>query len=378
MNLGTRGVQEALDLLEYCNVSGGSKLSDLRRRNGAPELYGIRTWCLGNEMDGPWQIGHRSAAQYGNLAAQTGRAMRLLDPKLTLIPCGSSGPDMPTFGAWEATVLQETYDVVDLISAHAYFREEDGDLASFLACPVRMDEFIDGVVATVDSVKASLKQTKRIDIAFDEWNVWYQQAESSQATSDSWPFAPHLFEQDYNVADAVVVGGLLIALMRHSDRVASANLAQLVNVIAPIMTEEHGRAWRQTTFYPFAQAAKMASGSVLMGKMVAPIVESAKWGDVPMLDAVATHDPERGEMALFIVNRSIDREVSLRVQTYGALPDHIATATVLCDDDPRRTAQAGSASILRSNHSAVRRDQGLEIVLPPVSWNVVKLVTDEV
>ena len=132
-------------------------------------------------MDGPWQIGHRSAAQYGNLAAQTGRAMRLLDPELTLIACGSSGPDMPTFGAWEATVLQETYDVVDLISAHAYFHEEDGDLASFLACPVRLDEFIDGIVSTVDHVKATLRKSKQINISFDEWNVWYEQSEPMRA-----------------------------------------------------------------------------------------------------------------------------------------------------------------------------------------------------
>ena len=377
VNLGTRGVQEALDLLEYCNIPQGTFLSDLRRRNGAASPYGIRTWCLGNEMDGPWQIGHRSAAEYGNLAAQTGRAMRLLDPELTLIACGSSGPDMPTFGAWEATVLQETYDVVDLISAHAYFHEEDGDLASFLACPVRLDEFIDGIVSTIDHVKATLRKSKQIDISFDEWNVWYEQSETARAPAEGWPVGPALFEQRYSVADAVVVGGLLIALMRHSDRVVSANLAQLVNVIAPIMTEANGNAWRQTTYYPFTQAATSAAGSVLLSKLVAPVVGTAKWGEVPVVDAVVTHDPAQGEMALFIVNRSVDQDVQLTVRTPGVRPMRIASATVLCDDDPYRIARVDASLSPRDNQLVESDEAGLRITLPPVSWNVVKLVTND-
>ncbi|RYG63637.1 alpha-L-arabinofuranosidase, partial [bacterium] len=220
VNLGTRGVQEALDLLEYCNVKGGTRLSDLRRANGSPEPHDIRMWCLGNEMDGPWQIGHKTAYEYGRLAAETARAMRMIQPDLELVACGSSGVPIPTFGEWERIVLAESYEYVDLISAHAYYFEEDGDLGSFLASATDMDHFIESVAATADAVRAHKKVSKRIHISFDEWNVWYQhRAESQPPTGDDWPVAPILLEDKYNVADAVVVGNLLISLLRHSDRV---------------------------------------------------------------------------------------------------------------------------------------------------------------
>ena len=260
VNLGTRGIQEALDLLEYCNGDRGSYYADLRRKNGTADPHNVRMWCLGNEMDGPWQIGHKTAREYGRLAAQTARAMRLIDPGLELVACGSSSPAMETFGTWETTVLDEAYDEVDLISAHSYYWEHDGDLASFLASAVEMDQFIESVIAAADYVRAVKKATKRINISFDEWNVWYQRGEASEPPADDWPFAPVLLEDRYNVADAVVVGSLLISLLKHSDRVAAACLAQLVNVIAPIMTEPRGRCWRQTSFHPFAQASQLASG----------------------------------------------------------------------------------------------------------------------
>ena len=198
-------------------------------------------------------------------------------------------------------------------------------------------------------MKATLRKSKQVNISFDEWNVWYEQSEPMRAVAQGWPVGPALFEQRYSVADAVVVGGLLIALMRHSDRVVSANLAQLVNVIAPIMTEANGDAWRQTTYYPFAQAATSASGSVLLSKLVAPVVGTAKWGEVPVVDAVATHDPDQGEMALFIVNRSVDQDVQLTVRTPGVRPTRIASATVLCDDDPHRIARVDASLSPRDN-----------------------------
>ena len=176
VNLGTRGVAEAIAILEYSNIRGGTARSDERRANGAEEPHGISMWCLGNEMDGPWQTGHKTASEYGRLAAETARAMRQMQPGLELIACGSSGTSMPTFGIWEHTVLTETYDLVDMISAHAYYCEENGDLGSFLASAVDMNLFIDSVTATADAVKAAGGHQKEIGISFDEWNVWYQGA----------------------------------------------------------------------------------------------------------------------------------------------------------------------------------------------------------
>lgn len=243
VNLGTRGVQEALDVLEYCNVAAGSHYAQQRRANGVDEPYRVKLWCLGNEMDGPWQIGHKTAHEYGRVATETARAMRMIDPELELVACGSSSRAMPTFGDWEREVLTQSWDFVDMISAHAYYWEEDGDLASFLASATDIDMFIDSVAATADAVAAAKHSPKVMGISFDEWNVWYQErAESRPPTGDDWPVAPVLLEDNYSLADAVVVGNLLISLLRHTDRVWSANLAQLVNVIAPIVTVPGGPA----------------------------------------------------------------------------------------------------------------------------------------
>ncbi|HJB64351.1 MAG TPA: alpha-L-arabinofuranosidase, partial [Candidatus Microbacterium pullistercoris] len=255
VNLGTRGTQEALDLLEYANVPAKTALTDQRAANGRPDPFGVKIWCLGNEMDGPWQLGHRSADDYGKIASQTAKAMRQVDPDVELVVCGSSGAQMPTFGEWERTVLQHTYEDVDYISCHAYYQEHDGDTASFLASAVDMDRFIDSVVQTADHVRAVKRSEKQINISFDEWNVWYLTRfhdEDKIQDIAEWPVAPRLLEDVYSVLDAVVFGNLMISLLKHADRVTSASLAQLVNVIAPIMTEPGGIAWRQTTFFPFA------------------------------------------------------------------------------------------------------------------------------
>ncbi|HSK97398.1 MAG TPA: alpha-N-arabinofuranosidase [Euzebyales bacterium] len=377
LNLGTRGVAEALDLLEYANHPGGTELSDLRRQHGAAEPHGIRVWCLGNELDGPWQTGHKTAAEYGRLAAETARAMRMIDPTLELVACGSSHLSMPTFGAWEATVLEEAYDVVDLISCHAYYEELDGDLGSFLASAVDMDRFIDAVVATADSVRARLRSPKRIGISFDEWNVWYQAAFHAQGPPAEWGVAPRVIEDTYNVADAVVVGNLLISLLRHSDRVTAACLAQLVNVIAPIRSEPGGPAWRQTTFHPFAQAAGVARGVVLRVEPIAPVYEPARYGEVPLVDAVATRDPERGDTVVFAVNRDQSQPVDLTVDL-RALPDlRRAAGTVLSDADLHavNSAERPDRVAPRDNDTITLQDGTLHVTLPPVSWNVVELGT---
>ncbi|MDH2427326.1 alpha-N-arabinofuranosidase [Sphaerisporangium sp. TRM90804] len=375
VNLGTRGIAEALDLLEYCNVESGTHLSDLRAANGSKEPHGIRMWCLGNEMDGPWQIGHKTAREYGRLAAETGRAMRMVDPGLELVACGSSGSGMPTFGAWEATVLEEAYDVVDFVSCHAYYEEHDGDLASFLASAADMDHFVDAVTATADGVGARLKSKKRIDVSFDEWNVWYLSRFQNAEPPRDWPVAPRLLEDHYNLADAVTLGGLLISLLRHSDRVTSACLAQLVNVIAPIVAEPGGGAWRQTTFHPFAQASRHAAGDVLRVQLDSPSHETARYGTVTALDAVATHDAEQGATTLFAVNRSVDRPLRLTAGLRALGPVRLAEATTLSGPDPyaRNTADAQDTVAPRPNADARLDGAALEVTLPPVSWNVIRL-----
>ncbi|RZS68109.1 alpha-N-arabinofuranosidase [Agromyces ramosus] len=378
VNLGTRGTLEALDLLEYSNIAGGTALSQRRIENGRTDAFGVKMWCLGNEMDGPWQLGHRSAEDYGKLASRTAKAMRQLDPSIELVVCGSSSAHMPTFGEWERVVLSHTYEDVDYISCHAYYEEKDGDLGSFLASAVDMDRFIETVVATADHVKAVLGSEKTVDISFDEWNVWYlsrfQNVDRIEGL-DNWPIAPRLLEDVYSVADAVVFGNLMISLVKHADRVTSASLAQLVNVIAPIMTEPGGPAWRQTTFFPFSITSRLAQGEALELKLDAPTYETKEYGEVPLVDAVATHDAETGRTAVFLVNRSQDEPLTLIVDiaTLGDLS--VLESHTLADDDvyARNTLAEPERVAPRSNDS-VRIDGGeLTVTLPPVSWTAISL-----
>jgi alpha-N-arabinofuranosidase len=378
VNLGTRGVAEALDLLEYANIPGGTTISDSRRANGREQPFDVRMWCLGNEMDGPWQLGHRSADDYGKLAAQTAKAMRQLDPELQLVVCGSSARDMPTFGSWERTVLEHTYDDVDFISCHAYYQEREGDRGSFLASGVDMDLFIEEVVAAADEVGDARGSEKRIQISFDEWNIWYldRYHEEDKATGiDNWPIAPRILEDRYSVLDAVVFGSLMISLLKHADRVTSASLAQLVNVIAPIMTEPGGPAWRQTTFFPFATTSRLARGEAVRLELEAPSYDTARFGTVPLVDAVATREPAGGASAVFLVNRSQDAAVTVTVDVRALGADSLVDASTLHDADPdaANTLEEPERIALQPNKTARLADGLLTIELPPISWTAVEL-----
>ena len=378
VNLGTRGLQEAVDLLEYCNHPDGTYLSDLRVSHGAKEPHGIRMWCLGNEMDGPWQLGHKTAAEYGRLAAETARALRQYDPALELVACGSSHRSMPTFGAWEATVLEHTYDVVDFISAHAYYELEGDDLESFLASSVDMDGFISDVVATADHVGARLSSRKRINISFDEWNVWYLSELKARGMPQDWTVAPRLSEDAYTVADAVVVGSLLITLLRHSDRVTAACQAQLVNSIGSIRTEPGGPAWRQSIFHPFAQMAALAKGTVLRSELKAPTYDTARYGPAPVVDTVATYDDASGRLTVFTVNRHPGARVAFDVDLRAFPTARLDRATVLADEDWRAAnTMAAPDRVTPGAHTDVQVSDGrLRAALPPISWNVFHLVCD--
>jgi alpha-L-arabinofuranosidase len=374
INLGTRGVDAARDMIEYCNHPGGSYWSDLRRKNGTADPHRIKLWCLGNELDGPWQLGRKTAYEYGRLAAETAKAMRLVDPGIELVACGSSGSAMPTFGSWEATVLAEAYDQVDYLSLHSYYEQHGDDRDSFLASAVDMDRFIDSVVATCDHVRAVGRHTKRINLSFDEWNVWYQQRFAG-VHSVAWARAPRLIEDVYSAVDAVVVGDLLITLLRHADRVKIGCLAQLVNVIAPIRSEPGGPAWRQPTYHPFALTSRHGRGTVLRVEPTSPEHETARYGPVPILDATAVLDEDSGAVTVFAVNRDQHQPVALGLDL-RAQPDlgtgrHI----VVCDEDPDaiNTAAEPDRVAPRQLDDIAVTDGHARAVLPPLSWNMLRL-----
>ncbi len=374
VNLGTRGIDAARSLLEYCNFPGGTYWSDLRKANGAEKPYGVKLWCLGNEMDGPWQIGAKTADEYGRLACETAKTMKWIDPSIELVACGSSGSGMPTFGAWEETVLMHTYEHVEYISLHTYYANRENDTANFLARSLDMDRFIASVAATCDHVQARKRGKKQINLSFDEWNVWFHSNEQDQKIP-LWTFARPLLEDVYTLEDAIVVGCMLITMLRHADRVKVACLAQLVNVIAPIMTEPGGRAWRQTIFYPFMHAAAYGQGVALDVEVKSPAYPNKQFDQVPYLEAVATLDPAKETATLFAVNRSLDAPLQIEADARDLKGYRVVEHLVL---DGKNWLAANTAAqpdvVVPHTASGAKIEKGtLTATLPPMSWNVVRL-----
>ena len=367
VNLGTRGVEDARNLVEYCNFPGGTKYSDLRRANGFEKPFGIKYWCLGNEMDGPWQIGHKTAREYGRLAAEAGKVMKWTDPSIQLVACGSSNTGMPTFGSWEETVLEETYDVADFLSLHSYYGNPDNNTEEFLACSKDMDDFISTVASICDVVKSRLHSDKTMMLSFDEWNVWFHSGEQDKKI-EKWTVAPPQLEDVYNFEDALVVGCLLITLLRHADRVKMACLAQLVNVIAPIMTETGGRSWAQTIFYPFLDASLHGNGVSLRTAVECGSYQAGKYGETSYLESIAVANEQAREIVVFAVNRSLTEEMELEIQVtgYGDL-EKLSHRILFCEDlkavntaDAPDTVAPGELPLTEAT------------VLPKHSWNVIR------
>lgn len=373
VNLGTRGPEEARQLLEYCNFPGGTYYSDLRRANGFEKPFDIKVWCLGNEMDGPWQICAKTAEEYGRIACETAKIMKDLDPSIELVACGSSNLFMPTFGKWEATVLEHTYEYVDYISLHNYYNNYDNDAATFLACSLDMDKFIKSVTAICDYVKAVKHSNKTINLSFDEWNVWFHSCEADKKL-ERWQIAPHQLEDIYTFEDALVVGCLLITLLKNCDRVKMACLAQLVNVIAPIMTENGGVAWAQTIFYPFMHASAYGRGTALIPVVSCDKYSTNKVKDVPYVETIGIFNEEKSELTVFAVNRSleesIDLEIDLRDFTNAKLIEHL----VLEHDELKAVNTATQPDNVVPHNNGITTVAGNHAIatLNKLSWNVIR------
>jgi alpha-N-arabinofuranosidase len=369
VNLGSRGPTEARQLVEYCNHISGTYYSDMRRSNGFLQPHNIKLWCLGNEMDGEWQIGHKSAVEYGSAANEASKMMKLVDPDIETVICGSSCKSMKTFGEWEAQTLDIAYDSVDYVSLHTYLGNSENDVDNFLAKTVELDSFIDGVVATCDYIKSKKNAKKQMNLSFDEWNVWYH---ANDIKPQPWEKAPHLFEEEYNYSDLLVIGLMIISLLRHCDRVKIACMAQLVNVIAPITTENGGKAWKQSIFYPYMHASKFGRGTVLNGIFDTSKHDTKDYTDVPNCDCVSILSNDENEITIFAVNRS--HEDMLFDIELSDFSDFIPAEHIAISGYGMNTVND------KENERIVPHNEPLPIVdgklitakLPPLSWNVLR------
>lgn len=374
INLGTRGADEARNLVEYCNHPGGTYWSDLRKSHGYSEPHRIKTWCLGNEMDGHWQICHKTADEYGRLACETAKVVKWIDPTVELVACGSSSSSMPEFAKWEATVLEHTYEHVDYLSLHTYYGNRDNDTGNFLARNMDMDQFIKSVISTCDYVKARKRSKKTINLSFDEWNVWFHSNEAD-SKMEPWTIAPPLLEDIYTFEDALLVGSMLITLLKHADRIKIACLAQLVNVIAPIMTRNGGKAWCQTIYYPYMHASVYGRGTVLYPIIDSPRYDAKDFTDVPVLDTAVVYNEENEEITVFAVNKDQEGSLLVDCDMRGFKGFKVKEHIILENEDLKavNTEEKPNTVIPHNKGNAAILDGILSASLPKLSWNVIRL-----
>lgn len=384
-NFGTEGPEMTAALLEYCNVDKGTKWSDLRRGHGYEKPHNVKYWCLGNEMDGPWQVGHIPATEYGIKARDAARQMRTIDPTVKLVACGSSNTSMPTYLDWDQQVLEQCYDEVDAISLHRYFGDDEetgGDTSKYLALNLAMDRQIKEITAVCDLVRGRQRSEKTLWLSFDEWNVWYR-ATGPKSDDGQRQEAPHLLEEIYNLEDALLVGGLINALIRRSDRVRVACLAQLVNVIAPIMTNEDG-LFRQTIYYPYAWALQYARGKALdlvpqsdSYEVTSFTHRGNRQGEkiaVPYLDLAATLDAQSNSVSLFILNRDLEKSRDLTVSWHEVIPRRVNTCWVLTGSDLKAVnGFADPKRVAPQNLEAPATGVEMKFQLPPRSYTLVNV-----
>ena len=373
VNLGTRGPEDARNLVEYCNSVTDTDYANMRRKNGFEEPFNIKTWCLGNEMDGPWQIGFKTADEYGKLACETAKMMRLVDPDIELVACGSSGYDMKTFGEWELTVLDHAYEQVDYISLHQYYGNPTNDSKDYIGKAVHMDGFIKGVAALCDAVKAKKHADKTINLSFDEWNVWFHSNDNDKKL-EKWQVAPPQLEDLYNFEDALLVGSMLMALQNNCDRVKIACLAQLVNVIAPIMTKTGGGAWVQTIFYPFMYASTQGRGVTLQAITESETYQSSdNTMTIPYLASSVIHNAEKKELVVFALNRSLeeDMELALTFENFEGCKaiEHIE----LYSDDLKAMNTEEEEKVAPANVEVSLEVSSVQkVMLKKHSWNMIR------
>jgi alpha-L-arabinofuranosidase len=391
VNLGTQGPDSARKLVEYCNHPEGTYYSDYRKSNGFSKPHGIKLWCLGNEMDGPWQICHKTAVEYGRMAHETAKLMKWVSGGIELVLCGSSYSGMPTFGEWEATVLEEAYDTVDYLSIHTYYNNKENDINKFMAKSVEMEEFIKSVASICDYVRAKCKKNKTINLSFDEWNVWTDTSEEDRKRLSPWQTVQPINENIYTFEDALAVGSMLLTLIKCADRVKIACLAQLINTIAPIMTETGGGSWKQTIYHPFMHCSNYGRGTVLNPVIHSDYYEvkydyntnwlSANMGEkphaikkIPYLQSIGVMDGDK--LTIFAINKDPEKETDFECDLRGfdgqyGIIEHIVMES---KDIKSVNSMKNPDNVMPHDCDRSKVDNNrIKSSLSPLSWNVIRL-----
>jgi len=369
-NMGTGTIQDAANLVEYCNAPVGTVYGDLRARNGHVDPYAVKYWCIGNEMDGHWQIGHLEASEYGKKALEAAKMMRWHDPSIETVLCGSSSARMPTYPDWDRITLEIAWEHVNYHSMHYYATNYNNDTASYLALSVDFEHCVDVLAGVLRYVKAKRRSKHDVYLSWDEWNVWYK----DRSSDGNWTEAPHLSEEVYNLEDALVVAQWMNVFLRKSDILKIACLAQIVNVISPITTTRDGLL-KHTTYYPIMLFSRMASGLALDVAVKAPLIETREFGDMPLLDVASSYNEQTGTNAIFIVHRGQTDSVTVDLRWQALGPTRVTSAYQVAGTDPKAVNSFEDPDRIVARPIRVQdvSDSTLTLQLPPLSFTAIEV-----
>ena len=375
VNLGTGSPEEARNWVEYCNCPPGTRYADLRAAGGSAEPHAVKLWCLGNELDGQWQLGHVPADQYAIRAQQAAKMMKDVDKSVELVACGSCGVGMPTYMEWDRAVLEYMGDLADYVSLHRYVGNRENDTPDYLALSNSIDRQIEEMDAACRFVQARRRSKKRAYLCFDEWNVWYK----DMRMDGGGKFAPHLIEEVYNLEDALVVSAFLHSFIRHADCLKIANIAQIVNIIAPVLTRGDDMLI-QSIFHVFEMFSARRQGVSLRPAVEGPTCEGKKNGQVNTIDASAILDrpaagpgsataSDRARLHVFLTNRDISQAAPVKIVLADGELKALADGAIVTGPDPKAANSFEKPDVIRSQpFGEVTIHNGrAELKLPPLS-----------
>lgn len=374
VNLATRGVLEAMDCVEYCNFQGGTYWSEKRKENGFEEPLDYKYWCLSNEIDGIWQVGQKPGREYGLLAKEAAKGMKLIDSDIKTVLAGSSSPGQDTFPAFDAAALEEAYEFVDYLSVHHYIGNAQNDSQNYLAKPIVTNQYLENAAATIAFIKSKLRSRHDVYISFDEFNTWHSIAEEARF-NDKWRIAPPLLEDVYTAEDALALGGMLLAVLRHADHVKIACVSELVNCISHIRTRNGGGCWALPPYYVHLHYNQYGRGTSMDTKVMSDTYDARDFSDVPYLDAQAVLQ-KNGDIALFAINRSLEEKLSMEMELRGFQEFTVDKHIVLTAGDPKTTNTENNPKevVPADNGNATISGSGIvKAELEPMSWNVIYL-----
>jgi len=367
-NLGTGTPEEARNWLEYCNAPVGSKYADMRAANGHPEPYGTKLWCLGNEMDGSWQIGHTPVEGYVARALNAALMMKRTDKSVEFVAAGTCVETLPTNVEWDMAVLKGLGDLADYLSVHRYVGNADDNTAEFLAVTNMVDRQIETMDAVCIAAAGRKRETKkRAYLCFDEWNIWYRSGYEIADAAPRWEVGCPRIEEVYNLEDVIVAAGFLNSFIRHADSVKIANIAQIVNVIAPVLTRGD-EILIQSIYWPFEMMTKRREGDALAIQLDGPTFDGERNGPATIIDSsVILGD---GVLHVFASNRSLDAEHELKIDLAGATIQSLRDGEIVTGTDPKAANSFENPNVVtKESFTAATIENGVATVtLPALSF----------